>query len=99
MVIPTPRTVSIAMRDGIALVGDLYLPAPTGSFPTLLCKTPYDRTRPAVYPEIARFIDHGYAVLIVSFRGRYGSEGLPQELGNEGRGPHTAGDTAHEGGA
>ena len=41
------------MRDGTLLAGDLYLPR-EGVFPTLLCKTPYDRTRPAVYPEIAR---------------------------------------------
>jgi uncharacterized protein len=91
MVIPTPRRLSIPMRDGIALVGDLYLPAPTGVFPTLLCKTPYDRTRPAVYPEIASFLDHGYAVLIVSFRGRFGSEGLADEWKTEGWGPHLDG--------
>lgn len=78
------------MRDGIRLVGDLYLPRP-GVFPTLLCKTPYDRTRPAVYPEIATFLDNDYAVLIVSFRGRFGSEGIANEWETEGWGPHPDG--------
>ena len=78
------------MRDGIILVGDLYLPR-EGVFPTLLCKTPYDRTRPAVYPEIAAFLDHDYAVLIVSFRGRFGSGGHANEWETEGWGLHPDG--------
>jgi uncharacterized protein len=78
------------MRDGVVLVGDLYLPR-EGVFPTLLCKTPYDRTRPAVYPEIAAFLDHDYAVLIVSFRGRFGSGGHANEWETEGWGLHPDG--------
>lgn len=95
MVIPNPQLVSIPMRDGIRLVGDLYLLRP-GSFPTLLCKTPYDRARPAVYPEIATFLDNDYAVLIVSFRGRFGSEGSANEWETEGWGPHPDGYDAIE---
>lgn len=90
MVIPTPTRVRIPMRDGALLEGDLYLPRP-GVFPTLLCKTPYDRRRPAVYPEIAQFLDHDYAVLIVSFRGRFGSEGHADEWETEGWGKHPDG--------
>jgi putative CocE/NonD family hydrolase len=90
MVIPSPTRVQIPMRDGVNLVGDLYLPRP-GVFPTLLCKTPYDRTRPAVYPDIAQFLDHDYAVLIASFRGRYGSEGHADEWETEGWGKHPDG--------
>ena len=78
------------MRDGVLLAGDLYLPR-EGVFPTLLCKTPYDRTRPSVYPEIARFVDHDYAVLIVSFRGRFGSGGEANEWETEGWGLHPDG--------
>ena len=78
------------MRDGVLLAGDLYLPR-EGVFPTLLCKTPYDRTRPSVYPEIARFLDHDYAVLIVSFRGRFGSGGEANEWETEGWGLHPDG--------
>jgi putative CocE/NonD family hydrolase len=78
------------MRDGTLLAGDLYLPR-AGAFPTLLCKTPYDRTRPAVYPELAQFLDHDYAVLIVSFRGRFGSEGHADEWETEGWGKHPDG--------
>lgn len=88
--IPTPVRVHVPMRDGIRLVGDLYLPRP-GVFPTLVCKTPYDRTRPAVYPDLAHFLDHDYAVLIVSFRGRFGSEGHADEWETEGWGKHPDG--------
>ena len=90
MVIPNPKTLQIPMRDGARLVGDLYLPR-EGRFPTLVCKTPYDRRRPAVYPELATFLDHDYAVLIVSFRGRFGSEGVANEWETEGWGEHPDG--------
>jgi putative CocE/NonD family hydrolase len=91
MVIPEPRALRIPMRDGVELLGDVYLPRPDGSFPTLLCKSPYDRKRPARYAEIATFLDHGYAVVIASFRGRHGSEGKFNEWTTEGWGEHQDG--------
>jgi uncharacterized protein len=90
MVIPNPIRVDVPMRDGTMLAGDLYLPR-GGVFPTLLCKTPYDRARPSVYGEIAAFLDHDYAVLIVSFRGRFGSGGVANELETEAWGEHPDG--------
>ena len=76
------QVVRVPMRDGIELVGDLYLPQGPGPFPTLVTKTPYGR-------DTARgirtgFVSNGYAVLIVSQRGRFGSEGIFHQSQNEG---------------
>ncbi len=91
MVIPEPKVVHIPMRDGVELIGDVYLPNGEGSFPTLVCKSPYDRKRPPRFGEIAEFLDNGYAVAIVSFRGRFGSGGHFNEWTTEGWDPHPDG--------
>lgn len=39
-----PTAVSIPMRDGKELAGDLYLPNESGSFPTILIQTPYSKS-------------------------------------------------------
>ena len=67
-----PQAVRIPLRDGVKLAADLYLPEGPGPFPTLVQMTPY-RRRPS---ESSRFFaSHCYAVLKVSVRGRFGSEG------------------------
>ena len=84
------RNVMIAMRDGVHLATDIYLPE-TGlneALPALLERTPYDKEgtnhadfsveakEPASKPEIAAiFASKGYAFVIQDCRGRYGSEG------------------------
>ncbi len=76
--------VMVAMRDGVKLATDLYLPArgggaAEGRFPVILERTPYGKseatTRHASV-EIARlFASHGYVVVYQDVRGRGGSEG------------------------
>ena len=66
-----PQPVRVPMRDGIELAGDLYLPEGPGPFPTLVTKTPYQRGGAG-----RAFVSHGYAVLKVSQRGRFDSEGI-----------------------
>lgn len=91
------RSLKVAMRDGIHLAIDIYLPAGPGPFPVLLERTPYgktgsnraDRTAadPAVQskPQIARiFADFGYAYVLQDCRGRYDSEGSFTKYLNEG---------------
>lgn len=86
-----------AMRDGVSLEADVYLPDGEGPFPTLLERTPYgrrgvnhaDRSRddptPKAKPEIARaFAAAGYAYVLQDCRGRYGSEGSFVKYLNEG---------------
>src|SRR6185436_15381193 len=74
------KDVRVPTRDGIELATDVYRPAREGDwaegrFPTILCRTPYDRTDKR-YTEIADFfVPHGYAVCLQDLRDRYRSEG------------------------
>ncbi|MGC8476360.1 MAG: CocE/NonD family hydrolase, partial [Acetobacteraceae bacterium] len=84
----TPRTELVAMRDGVRLATDIFLPDTATPVPVVLERTPYgrhlpsrseitaaDRT-PASRAAIARhFVDAGYGVIVQDTRGRYGSEG------------------------
>ena len=36
--------VAVTMRDGVTLYADIYRPEGDGSFPTILQRTPYDKT-------------------------------------------------------
>jgi putative CocE/NonD family hydrolase len=83
-----PTEIMVAMRDGVQLATDVYLPPGSGPFPVLLERTPYDKrgTRAAEIsvadrtpqPQAqlaAQFVAHGYAVVIQDCRGRHRSEG------------------------
>lgn len=82
------HTAMVALRDGVRLATDLYLPEGDGPFPVVLERTPYGRDetsrseRSAAGPVPARrgavaepLIARGYAVAYQDCRGRYGSEG------------------------
>lgn len=83
------RDVMVAMRDGIRLATDVYLPAHgEGPFHAILERTPYGKhlasrselmlgsERPMSRAEVAAaFCAAGYAVVFQDCRGRYGSEG------------------------
>ena len=83
-----PETLALAMRDGVRLATDVYLPDGAGRFPVILERTPYgrhvasrseitaaDRT-PAGRAELAGYYTaRGYGVVYQDTRGRYGSEG------------------------
>jgi uncharacterized protein len=81
-------------RDGTRLATDVYRPAnagelTSGSFPTVLVRTSYDKSAKR-YSEIAEFFTPlGYAVVLQDFRGRFNSEGVGQYFHtanvNEGR--------------
>jgi putative CocE/NonD family hydrolase len=74
------KDVMVPMRDGVRLATDVYRPARDGelvpgTYPTILCRTPYDKTDRR-YSEIADFfVPHGYAVCLQDCRDRYRSEG------------------------
>ena len=67
--------IRIPMRDGVELAAELYLPPGGERYPSLLRKTPYDRRRESILPEIEGLVEAGYAVVVASFRGRFGSGG------------------------
>jgi len=72
--VPTP------MRDGVKLVSDMWMPEGKGPFPTILVRTPYERTMELIPsgrpPELDEyFARHGYVWMIQDTRGRGDSEG------------------------
>src|ERR1700722_3799914 len=75
--------VRVAMRDNIQLDTNVFYPAESGRFPTVLLRTPYGKGAdlPAGYQS---FINHGYAVVMQDVRGRYGSAGVFDVLHQEG---------------
>ena len=77
------KNVMLPMRDGVRLATDVYRPArdgvlAEGTFPTILCRTSYDKSAQR-YVDIADyFTPHGYVVGLQDLRGRFDSEGLGQ---------------------
>ena len=66
----------VAMRDGVGLATDVYLPSGEGSYPTLMVRDIYSNGSSAVRQRYAKFATaNGYAFVFQSSRGRYDSEG------------------------
>ncbi len=87
---PAPFTVkrefSIAVlaADGTKLVTDVYRPVAPGRVPSLLVRTPYNRTLLGYYREGHYWASRGYAYVIQDVRGRGDSEGQFDPLVTEG---------------
>ncbi|HVJ69407.1 MAG TPA: CocE/NonD family hydrolase, partial [Caulifigura sp.] len=80
--------VMVAMRDGVRLATDVYLPkAAKGSssdkLSTILIRTPYDKGS-GKSAEGKYFAANGYAVVVQDTRGRYASEGTWHWLTDDG---------------
>ncbi len=68
--------VKTAMRDGVRLSSDIYLPrGQRGPFPVLLRRTPYDASTMGTAEDAAYFVQRGYAFVAQDCRGRFDSEG------------------------
>ena len=70
--------VPIMMRDGVTTYADVFRPSAEGRVPTLLQRTPYDKSAPANRTgtlDAIRAASHGFAVVVQDVRGRYTSEG------------------------
>lgn len=81
--------VPATMRDGVVLRADVYRPVGTGRWPTLVVRTPYDKSdiwgnwwNGFSPTEIAR---KGFIMVIQDVRGRYASDGVWEPLHHEGR--------------
>lgn len=74
--------VPVAMQDGVQLAANIFLPAESGRFPTILVRTPYGKGSDLL-PTFKSFLDHGYAMVIEDARGRYESEGVFDPFGQE----------------
>lgn len=80
------RNVSIAMRDGVVLRADIWRPAESGKYPTLVYRTPYGKdSAQTEYRTFQHAVQRGYAVVIEDVRGRYHSEGEFRPYEREGK--------------
>ena len=73
----------VAMRDGVKLATDVYLPARRAdgqTFPTVLIRTCYNKQN---VKQFLSFVHYGYAVVAQDTRGRELSEGDWQPIINE----------------
>ncbi|MFP4589604.1 MAG: CocE/NonD family hydrolase [Candidatus Acetothermia bacterium] len=79
----------VEMEDGVELSSDVYLPDSEDSFPAVLIRTPYNKSRGDEIKHGTRdvefFVNHGYAVVIQDVRGRGDSEGEWIPFVNEGK--------------
>src|SRR5215475_2229308 len=68
--------ISVKMRDGVILRGDIYRPDADGKFPVLLQRTPYRRFVWGNDIDFAQYAASlGYIVFLQDVRGRYTSDG------------------------
>src|SRR5687767_1508748 len=72
------QNIFVPMRDGVGLATDVYFPDDIrdGPLPTVLIRTPYDKTH-GIPPklEVEFFASHGYAVAVQDVRGAHRSGG------------------------
>ena len=71
------RDVMVPMRDGVRLRADLFRPAGDGPFPVLVQRHPYSAGGGAWAMLATALAGYGYAVVVQSCRGRYGSATSP----------------------
>ena len=77
------RGVDVPMRDGTVLRADVYLPASAGPHPTVLLRSPYGRGAGFALPMTVPYAERGYAVVLQSVRGTFGSGGEFSPVVNE----------------
>ncbi|NNF58854.1 MAG: CocE/NonD family hydrolase [Rhodothermaceae bacterium] len=68
--------VRVPLSDGVHLQADLYLPEAEGAHPVALYVPPYNPTSPHRQRRAAYLAEHGYATVVLSPRGKFGSEGV-----------------------
>ena len=66
----------IPLSDGVHLQADLYLPEAEGAYPVALYAPPYSPNSTHRQHRAAYLAEHGYATVVLSPRGKFGSEGI-----------------------
>lgn len=67
--------IRIPMRDRVELAANLWVPGPTGRYPTILFRTPYGRNPQFRRYSLLKYVQAGYAVMVQDTRGRGDSDG------------------------
>jgi hypothetical protein len=74
---PQPTEIFVAMRDGVKLAANVYLPAGAGPWPVILTRTPYLKDgRFYGAASAARYTAAGYAFVVQDVRGKGHSQGF-----------------------
>ncbi len=68
-------TEMVAMRDGVKLATDIYLPETKGTYPVILTRTPYNKATSLGAGRPSYWTSKGYIVVVQDCRGRFKSEG------------------------
>jgi putative CocE/NonD family hydrolase len=77
------KNVMVAMRDGVKLATDIYLPAGNkDTLPVILTRLPYNKDGAKSFGEY--FAANGYAFVAQDTRGRYASEGVWHWMTDDG---------------
>jgi hypothetical protein len=84
-VAPQPKSteVFIAMRDGVKLAANVYLPDGPGPWPVVLTRTPYLKDGRMYATGAARWTNAGYAFVVQDVRGKGHSEGFYDAFAND----------------
>ena len=74
------KNVMAPMRDGVMLAADIYFPAAAnagidGTMPTILERTPYNKSAPGQVTKGKYLARRGYVCVIQDVRGRFESDG------------------------
>ena len=67
--------VPVAMRDGVCLSTDIYLPRAEGPFPVVLIRTPYSNNVEDLIRKGRQWANRGYVCVAQDVRGRWDSDG------------------------
>ncbi len=86
---PPRQTEMVAMRDGVRLATDFYLPQGDGPWPAIVLRTPYDRRDRKNWARYSGYLAGGYAYVVQDWRGLFESEGkfrglIPEEMQADG---------------
>jgi hypothetical protein len=73
--VTTESNLEMVARDGVILRADVYHPVDNGRYPTLVCRTPYQKLTPRYIEVATDLAGRGYTVVMQDFRGRYASDG------------------------
>ena len=65
----------LTTRDGVILRSDVYHPTDDQAYPSLVCRTPYNKQLPRYIETATDLAKRGYCVVVQDFRGRYASDG------------------------
>tara|TARA_Y100001960_G_C14767511_1_gene877845 strand:+ start:475 stop:2214 length:1740 start_codon:yes stop_codon:yes gene_type:complete len=69
------NNLEMVARDGVALRADVYHPNDSNKYPSLVCRTPYNKMTPRYVETATDLASRGYCVVVQDFRGRYASDG------------------------